>query len=123
METKRNTRSKGKRAPKYNNSLCEKCKEIEDIELERTLIQSKYQEEDVEELQELDKKLKYLKGHICNNHYVNLEEIDDDDYLLDSFLNAKTTVQTRSSTKRSLTDNKNCGSSHKSKRSLMKVKF
>ena len=57
-------------------------------------------EEDLEDLPELDKKLKQLRSHICNNHYVNLEELEEEEYMINPYLGPKSNVQTRSSTRK-----------------------
>ena len=96
---KRSTRSMGKKFSTSNLLGCNRCKEIEDTQFKRTLIESRGNEDDYDELQELDRKLKQLRGHICNSDYVNFDNYSDEEMLDDYEYDPRPIIQTRSITK------------------------
>lgn len=78
-------RAAAKRSAMYGYNEWEKCKLIEKQEYLLQLKKSKGNNEDSAEFHAEEKRLRQLRNHICNNHYVNLEDYADEDLLLDYY--------------------------------------
>lgn len=93
---KRSTRSTRKKFTNNDAFRCKKCQEIEKLQVERAILDSKGNEDDQEELDDLDRKLKQLRGHICKSDYVNFDNFSDEDLMEDYEYDSRPMVQTRS---------------------------